>query len=44
MGQWNLSAEYRFKDNSSVRGLLEWYFDDASGMESSVSLGRSMGA
>lgn len=32
VGQWNLSAEYRFKNNSSVRGYFEWYYDDASGM------------
>ncbi len=32
VGQWNLSAEYNFKNGSSVRGYFEWYFDDASGM------------
>lgn len=32
VGQWNLSAQYTFKDRSSIRGYFEWYYDDASGM------------
>ena len=32
VGQWNLSAQYTFKDKSSIRGYFEWYYDDASGM------------
>ena len=32
VGQWNLSAEYTFKDKSSIRGYFEWYYDVASGM------------
>lgn len=32
VGHWNLSAEYTFKNKSSVRGYFEWYYDDASGM------------
>ena len=32
VGQWNLSAQYTFKNKSSIRGYFEWYYDDASGM------------
>lgn len=32
VGQWNLSADYKFKNGSSVRGYFEWFFEDASGM------------
>lgn len=32
VGHWNLSAEYTFKNKSSIRGYFEWYYDDASGM------------